>query len=387
MAELQTVTNGTYDEPYNRPYNREVHERSSRPYTRDDYMKDSLLFNSGGGIETAKASIDPDTGVLKQPWHLKHRDTIGKTFLVIFFSSAGIGLYLWYQCALCGQVLHLLPSDPVQSFNTTAQPVCLDGSPAGYYLDVGDDPTRWVIWLAGGGICEDLSECQYRANGGLGSSKFWPQRRRASATHGGDEILSNFEDGNKAFASWSKVYIPYCSGDAWLGHQQGEFDPWGRNKGVGKLHFAGHTIVAAVIKELIKEPLRIDTAKTVLLSGTSHGGYGTFMHVDWLQQQLPNVDVRGNPQAGWFGAPIESWTSHFQRTSDPDPTRFALTSWIFNLENYFKPPQVTECLADAQGGALRLPEGFSAYYPVSWLRLPSPPRPFLAASMSNRFIS
>jgi hypothetical protein len=273
---------------------------------------------------------------------------------------------MWYACSLCEQVLHILPTDPVQvAHNASAQPVCLDGGPAGYYLDMGDDPTRWVIWLAGGGVCADLSECQYRAKGGLGSSKGWPSRRTADKYHGGDEILYNGEDDNPAFSSWSKVYIPYCSGDAWLGSQQGEFDPWAQNRGVGGTHFAGHAILVAVMKELMKEPLRIDTAKTVVLSGTSHGAYGTFMHVDWLQQLLPSVDVRGNPQGGWFGAPISNWINFFQRSTDHDPTQFHVTSWIFNLDNYFVPPQVAECLADAEHGAIALPEGFAAYYPVS----------------------
>lgn len=386
MAELQTVSGGNYEEPYDRPYNRETHMRSSRPYTRDDYMKDSLLFNSNK-VEVTQDSIDPDTGKLRQPWYRKHSNTLGKIFLVIFFSCSGIYLILWELCSLCGQSLHLLPVGSVQSQNTTAEPVCLDGSPAGYYMEMGDDPTRWVIWLAGGGVCPNLKECQFRAKGGLGTSKVWPKRRKAG-THG-DEILGMGEDDNPGFHHWSKIYIPYCSGDAWLGHQHGEYDPWGKNKGVGGMHFAGHTILAAVVQELKKEPLRIDTAKQVMLSGTSHGGYAALMHVDWLQQQLPGVDVRGNPQAGWFGAPIEDWLAHFQRTTDSDPTRFHLTSWIFDLENHFVPPQVTECLkATAKKDTPALPEGFAAYFPVSSVGRAPPFRrrfgPVPCASMCSR---
>ena len=77
-----------------------------------------------------------------------------------------------------------------------------------------------------------------------------------------------------------------------------------------------------MIDELSKEPLRIDTAKQILVSGASHGGYAAFMHVDWLKQKLPSVDVRGNPQAGWFGkrkkrsgcATFRSGTRSFAKT-------------------------------------------------------------------------
>jgi hypothetical protein len=247
MSTLQSVN----DEDPPLPYTREDYMRSSRPYTRDDYMRDSLLFNSSS-VDGSRSLIDPDTGVMRQPWYIKHKDRIGKISLVIFFASAGVLLAMWYACTLCGQTLHLLEGSAgkgVKSQNTTADAVCLDGTPAGYYLELGSDPTRWVIWMQGGGVCPNLKECQFRAKGALGTSKLWPARRAAGPL--GDEILGMGEDDNPGFSTWSKVFIPYCSGDAWLGHQQGEYDPWGNNKGVGGMHFAGHTILTAVRKQTL----------------------------------------------------------------------------------------------------------------------------------------
>jgi Pectinacetylesterase len=41
-------------------------------------------------------------------------------------------------------------------------------------------------------------------------------------------------------------------------------------------------------------------ATRVLLSGTSAGGAGVMMHLDWLAERLPNGTVRGVNDAGWI---------------------------------------------------------------------------------------
>ena len=36
---------------------------------------------------------------------------------------------------------------------------CLDGSPSGYYINRGE-PTRWVVFLQGGGLCFTKKSCE-----------------------------------------------------------------------------------------------------------------------------------------------------------------------------------------------------------------------------------
>ena len=49
---------------------------------------------------------------------------------------------------------------------------CLDGSPAGYYVD-GTASSKWVFWLEGGGACFTEADCEQRARTALGSSTKW----------------------------------------------------------------------------------------------------------------------------------------------------------------------------------------------------------------------
>lgn len=54
--------------------------------------------------------------------------------------------------------------------------VCLDGSPAAYYIrpGSGSGASKWYIHHQGGGWCESLDDCLSRSKGQLGSSKSYP---------------------------------------------------------------------------------------------------------------------------------------------------------------------------------------------------------------------
>ena len=197
------------------------------------------------------------------------RERVAGAVCCLVVVGAVVAGALWYTCALCGERLHLLAS---VGPNATAAK-CLDGSPAGYYLELGTDKTRWVIWLMGGGVCSSWDDCESRAGGPLGSSSEWPHRRRGGSM--GDGLMSSSASDNPDFHSWSKAYVPYCSGDVWLGKETAAADPFGGPlRGEGGLLFAGHTIVSTVIDELVAAH-HIDKAKAVLLTGCSAGGLGS----------------------------------------------------------------------------------------------------------------
>ena len=197
------------------------------------------------------------------------RERVAGAVCCLVVVGAVVAGSLWYTCALCGERLHLLGS---VGPNATAAK-CLDGTPGGYYLELGAEKTRWVIWLMGGGVCSSWDDCESRAGGPLGSSSEWPHRRRGGSM--GDGLMSDSASDNPDFHNWSKVYVPYCSGDVWLGKETAAADPFGGPlRGEGGLLFAGHTIVSTVIDELVAAH-HIDKAKSVLLTGCSAGGLGS----------------------------------------------------------------------------------------------------------------
>jgi len=180
---------------------------------------------------------------------------------------------------------------------------CLDGSPSGYYLREGSAPENVAIYLEGGGLCIEPVDCLQRAKGNLGSSTGW------APTHTDAQNILSTDASFNPFANWTHVFVPYGSGDVYIGTQ--------RKPGIDGLYFAGHNTMEAVLDHLLNTT-GLATAKNVLLSGGSAGGIGTFQNADWMGGRLrearraaaaaggggveeeEELNFRAAPQAGGF---------------------------------------------------------------------------------------
>eukprot|EP01062_Namystynia_karyoxenos_P003806 TRINITY_DN11356_c0_g1_i2.p1 TRINITY_DN11356_c0_g1~~TRINITY_DN11356_c0_g1_i2.p1 ORF type:complete len:394 (+),score=84.21 TRINITY_DN11356_c0_g1_i2:69-1184(+) len=184
--------------------------------------------------------------------------------------------------------------------NSSTRAACLDGSPAGYYARPGSDSSRWILWLQGGGECLNETACTTRRSGVHGSSAGW---NATMAPPNG--ALHSGPDAHPAFANWTKIFVPYCSGDDWTGMEDAPRNPWNAT-GATTFTFAGHLILEAVVSDLIERDA-LSSATELLFSGCSAGGQGVFYHADWLPARLPGVRVHVNPQAAWFGLQYPTW--------------------------------------------------------------------------------
>ena len=171
---------------------------------------------------------------------------------------------------------------------------CLDGSPAGYYYREGAERSSFVFFLEGGGLCVEPIDCLRRAKTDLGSSANWSQTWTDNSN-----VLSANATWNLLFANWTHVFVPYCSGDVYVGTQMEKND-------MG-LYFAGHNTLVAVVAALAARPSSaLVGASRVLLSGGSAGGIGVFQNADWLGGAIralsPSTPLayRAAPQAGAY---------------------------------------------------------------------------------------
>jgi hypothetical protein len=160
---------------------------------------------------------------------------------------------------------------------------CNDGTAAGFYFEPGTDPTTWLVYLQGGLWCYDQESCTERAAKGPQqiTSSEWP------STMTQDGIFDTVA-ANNPFASANKVYIPYCTSDAWLGDLSSE-DTY-ENYGFS-WSFRGRRIIAAVINALESDyglgaspgmpPHRM------LLGGCSAGARGAMFNADLVSANAP----------------------------------------------------------------------------------------------------
>ena len=207
------------------------------------------------------------------------------------------------------------PPAPLTLLKAYPDAVCMDGSPGGYYhqpATAAADRDKWVIHLEGGGECNDETTCKKKMSTALGSStKFHPEFQPY-------QLASSDPDESPVMYSWNHVFVPYCSQDIHSG-QSPEPNEWG-------VRFAGHRIVEAIVSDLMTnssssggggggsgntntntstntraDELGLAAASTVVLSGGSAGGIGTWINVEWLAAQLPKETlVIAAPIAGYY---------------------------------------------------------------------------------------
>jgi len=84
----------------------------------------------------------------------------------------------------------------------------------------------------------------------------------------------------------------------------------GANNGLDPLYhqfyFAGHLTVKAIFQYLVANN-NLGAAHNALISGSSAGGIGTWVNADDLTALLPNAQVKGSPQGGWFFPNVTSY--------------------------------------------------------------------------------
>ena len=181
------------------------------------------------------------------------------------------------------------PSAPLTLLPQGTLGRCLDGTSSGFYLLPGD-PRKFTITLAGGGECNDAPSCTSRLTSALGSSKYFaPSQTLDAGAHFADPNPS----ANPAFAAWTHVMLPYCSGDLHMGTRTAaSADTFG-------LFFSGHLVLNETLNAL-EAAHGLGSATDILLSGDSAGGIGTWPHVDWLAGRFPSARVTAAPLAGMY---------------------------------------------------------------------------------------
>ena len=185
--------------------------------------------------------------------------------------------------------------------------LCNDGSRAVYYLGL-QKISKWIIFLESGAYCLTKTQCLKRFGNDysnvLMTSKHMPN------TIGGRDLLSTSPNENELFNDNSRVLIPYCTSDAWLGTQT-KASSFKNNRTVEEFVFSGKIVFQSVIFELLNKGL--SRARQVVLIGTSAGAVGVLNLVQWLQDLFSSkrlyVSISVIIDGGWFINFQESITS------------------------------------------------------------------------------
>jgi hypothetical protein len=143
--------------------------------------------------------------------------------------------------------------------------------------------------LEGGDWCYDEESCAGRlqSNPQLVSSKDW----RPTGALGG---IFETNPEKTPFAGAHKIYVPYCSSDAWVGDTES-----------GGLQFRGQAIVRAVLRALAQQfALGRQPGDRLLFGGCSAGARGAAFTLDYVADMLLAVGAQGVQLQGLLDSPL-----------------------------------------------------------------------------------
>jgi len=171
--------------------------------------------------------------------------------------------------------------------------VCRDGSSLGYTVNETEGSTDLLVFLQGGGLCYDEVSCA--------ANRATVQQRDFT---GG--VFDRADPANP-FATWTTVFVPYCSGDFWVGDASDI-----TIAGVAGLQqFHGRSNVAALIASLTAS----FAPKHIVVAGSSAGGYGAALNYSRFAAAFPSATMQAIDDSGPFvGAPalapclISAWS-------------------------------------------------------------------------------
>lgn len=145
-------------------------------------------------------------------------------------------------------------------------------NPFRFFVQPGD-PARLLVLHTGGGACWNGVTCASSLGGGRGTYSASVSETPQSLKFAGG--LLDADAPANPFAGWTKVYIPYCTGDIGWGNQDTNYGVPVPGGGVFPFQIAhrGYANIRAVTRWLEQRFQAGGKPSKVLVSGISAGGY------------------------------------------------------------------------------------------------------------------
>ena len=207
--------------------------------------------------------------------------------LIVFFFWVGCSIFQQDQQDADPNLYLVKVTDP--------EALCLDGSPAAYYISKQGDPKKILLEFEGGGWCwgvnsisETIESCYQRSKTDLGSSSNYPPT--ISLGHG---LLSVNDQNN--FKNWTRVYLKYCTGTGHQGTKKNPIPYKGTN-----LFFRGHNVTVSLLNLLENNNKLFSEATHVVVGGGSAGGLAVFLWTNYIKERVKTGKVWALPDSGVF---------------------------------------------------------------------------------------
>ena len=211
---------------------------------------------------------------------------------------------------------------------------CADGTPTGLGINLSPGANRALIYFEGGGGCWNYATCFGIIQTSLHLSGYDEGTffGLLAGVYKNSLLLSRDTEQNP-LRDAHLVFLPYCTGDGFLGTQVKEMD--GPLWATGEVHFWGRRNVEEYIQRLAPTFQNVDH---LVIAGGSAGGFGAGFNWALFQEHFPGtrvdlLDDSGppmNPNASRWEEWKEAWAPEF-----PDDCPECADS-VEGLLNYFR---------------------------------------------------
>ena len=166
------------------------------------------------------------------------------------------------------------------------QALCNDGTvPAFWYRPgIGAGINQWVIWLQGGGTCDDQTSCAARGNKVQAAMELTSNGFSATPGQG---LISPKPTMNPSLHNANTVLIHYCTSDSWTGNHLATV-PWDPNNSATAWNFDGRRVALAAIRSVAELLPSFASASQIVLGGDSSGGIGVVLTYNDILPLLPS---------------------------------------------------------------------------------------------------
>lgn len=178
--------------------------------------------------------------------------------------------------------------------------ICADGTPTGIGISRGS-ADRVLVYLSGGGACWSEAACDADLRS-FGRAEF-----DLGSLYVGGTILDRTLAGNP-FATWTMVFIPYCTGDVHAGDSRQDYGT------AGTWNHHGYRNLGAAVARMAAA---LAPPTQVVVAGSSAGGFGSLLAYDLVRAEW-------SAAAGTEGALVDDSGPTFVGTAIPEAIR---TAW------------------------------------------------------------
>ncbi len=183
----------------------------------------------------------------------------------------------------------------VYSYDPSSPARCFNGSPYIVSLHRGD-PQKVLLYLEGGGACWDYTTCYSEKLAKSGANPAIPMG-----------MLDPTNPANP-FKNYSIIYASYCDASVWSGDNDVDF-----TGATETTYFHGLANLSAAVTLMKQDYIN---PSTIVVAGSSAGGYGTFMGYFVTRTQYPftTLNVINDSGVGLFNPQESSLFQHILAT-------------------------------------------------------------------------